>query len=192
VENKRNDDRRRERGGECDFIANAVWVISTEPVTRLDGSEFSKSDVDLVTQVTEFFRSIGGKVERDDLGEVQLTRQGVKDSLAHGIGRAKAAAFKAVPDVIKHGKIIDHQTNWKGRGYDTYVIDAPVVIGTTDYIAEVIIEQNLSGKNYFYLHEVEVKEKAQSVFKTATERSTPQATRLIITKKLGSLCHADG
>jgi hypothetical protein len=167
-----------------DFRENVEWVFSAEPIKRLDGSEFSKSDVDLITQVAEFFENIGGKVERDGFGEVELTRRGVKDSLSHGIGRAKAVAFKAVPDIIKHGRIIDRQINWKGRGYDTYVIDAPISIGNTEYIAEVIVEQSLSGNNKYYLHEVEIKEKAQGVFKTATERSTPQAPKLIITKKI--------
>jgi hypothetical protein len=167
-----------------DFGKNVEWVFSADPVKRLDGSEFSKCDVDLVTQVAQFFESIGGKVEREGLGEVELTRRGVKDSISHGIGKAKAAAFIAVPDVIIHGKIIDRQTNWKGRGYGTYVIDAPISIGDTEYIIEVIVEQSLHGKNKYYLHEVEVKEKAQGVFKTATERSTPQAPKLIITKKI--------
>ncbi len=173
-----------------DFKKNAEWVFSAEPVKQLNGSEFSKSDVDLVTQVSQFFESVGGKVEREGLGEVELTRRGVKDSLSHGIGRAKAAAFMAVPDVIKHGKIIDRQTNWKGRGYGTYVIDAPISIGKTEYIMEVIVEQSLHGSNKHYLHEVEIKEKARSVFKTATERSTLQAPKLIITKKLGDAFQA--
>ena len=167
-----------------DFWKNVEWVFSADPVKRLDGSEFSKSDVDLVTQVARFFESIGGKVEREGLGEVELTRRGVKDSISHGIGRAKASAFMAVPDVIIHGKVIDRQTNWKGRGYDTYVIDAPILIGKTEYIIEVIVEQSLQGKNKYYLHEVEIKEKAQGVFKTATERGTPRAPKLIITKKI--------
>ncbi len=173
------------------------WVFSAAPVKRLDGTEFSKSDIDLVTQVASFFDSIGGQVERADIGVVRLTRQGVRSSIAHGIGRTKAAAFMAVPDVIKHGKIIDYQENWKGRGYDTYVIDAPILIGSGEYIAEVIIERSHSGGNSYYLHEVAIKEKAQGVFKTATERSTPQAPTLIITKKMaaetGSHAHtADG
>jgi hypothetical protein len=167
-----------------DFWKKVEWVFSAEPVKQLNGSEFSKSDVDLVTQVSQFFKDIGGKVEHDCLREVELNRRGVKDSMSHGIGRVKAAAFMAVPDVIKYGKIIDRQTNWKGRGYCTYVIDAPISIGKTVYIMEVVVEQNLHGRNKYYLHEVEIKEKAQGVFKTATERSTPQAPRLIITKKI--------
>jgi predicted amidophosphoribosyltransferase len=159
------------------------WIFSADPVMVLSGLEFAKSQTDLVTQVEQFFNSIGGKVEREGFGIIKLTRQGIKASIAHGIGRTKAIAFKAVPEVIKNGKIIDFQINWKGRGYNTCVIDAPIIIGTAQYIVEVIIEQSQSGKNGYYLHEVELKEKAQGVFKTATKHSTPQVSQLIIAQK---------
>ncbi|MDR2952440.1 MAG: hypothetical protein LBU82_04275, partial [Treponema sp.] len=187
--------------GDWELEANAEWVFNAKPVKELKGTEFAKSDTNLVSQVAEFFNNIGGMVEREGFGTVDLTRQGIRSSIAHGVGRDKAIAFMAVPDVIKNGKIIDHQTNWKGRGYDTYVIDAPITIRNVDYIAEAIINQDKDGQR-FYLHEVEIKEKAQGAFKTATERSAPQAiqaqsafktgmdtsapqaSRLIISKKL--------
>jgi hypothetical protein len=97
--------------GDWETITNAEWVFNASPVKQMAGSEFAKSEIDLVSQVEEFFNSIGGKVEREGLGEVDLTRRGAKDSIGHGLRREKAIAFMAVPDVIKHGKIIDHQIN---------------------------------------------------------------------------------
>lgn len=35
------------------------------------------------------------------------------DDISHGIGQKKVAAFMAVPDVLKHGKVADYQENWK-------------------------------------------------------------------------------
>jgi len=160
---------------EKEIVSNIEWVFNADPIKILDGTEFLKSKIDLITQIDDFFISLNREVFREGLGVVNLTRRGIKASIAHGIGRKKAVAFAAVPDVIKYGKIIEHQINWKERGYDTYVIDAPISIDNIEYIAEVIIEQNKSKKNEFYLHEVETKEKAQSAFKTATERSAPQA-----------------
>ncbi|GMO48603.1 MAG: hypothetical protein Ta2G_04520 [Termitinemataceae bacterium] len=167
-------------------VENIKWVFTAAPVSKLTGEEFAKSEKDLITQVDEFFKSIGGTVERAEFGTIDLTRQGIRASIAHGISRMKAAAFKAVPDVIKHGRIIDHQINWKNRGYDTYVIAAPITIGNVEYIAEVIITQDKDGQR-FYLHEVEKKEKAQSAFKTGMDTSAPQASRLIIAKKLAEV-----
>ena len=189
--------------GDWEIEANAEWVFNAKPVKQLEGTEFPKSGKDLVSQVNDFFKSIGGKVEREGLGVVNLTRQGIRTSIAHGIGRTKAVAFTGVPEVIKYGKIIDQQTNWKGRGYDAYVIDAPINIGNVDYIAEVIINKDKDGQR-FYLHEVEIKEKARSAFKTGMDTSALQApaksafktgmntgalqaSKLIITKKLNEV-----
>jgi len=187
---------------EKELAENIEWVFTVSPVKCLNGLEFTKSEKDLITQVYEYFKSIGGKVEREDIGIINLTRRGIRASIAHGIGRLKSIAFAAVPDVIKYGRIIDYQKNWKGRGYDTYVIDAPIAIGDIEYIVEVILNKDKDGQR-FYLHEVEIKEKTQSAFKTgmdtsalqapqktqnafktATERSALQASKLIITQKL--------
>lgn len=123
------------------------------PVADVKGDEFKKGPVDLVTQVSNFFQSLGNKVFRKGFGDVTLDKRGVRSDIAHGIGRAKAATFAAVPDVIANGKVIDHQTNWKGRGYDSYVIAAPVTLnGNRTYVAAVILQNK--ADNSFYLHEV--------------------------------------
>lgn len=132
---------------------NKAEVAGMKPVAEMDGSEFPKGSTGIVDQVTEFFKSIGNRAVNPSIGQVTLDRRGAKSSLAHGIGRNKAIAFKAVPDVIRNGKIIDFQADWKGRGYDTVVIAAPVVIkGETFYEGAILIRENRGTS--FYLHEV--------------------------------------
>lgn len=132
---------------------NKKEVAGMEPIAEMDGSEFPKGSIGLVDQVTEFFKSIGNRAVNPSIGQVTLDRRGAKSSLAHGMGRNKAIAFKAVPDVIRNGKIIDFQADWKGRGYDTVVIAAPVVIkGETFYEGAILIRENRGTS--FYLHEV--------------------------------------
>lgn len=132
---------------------NILELSKMERVSAIRGDEFQKGDKKLIEAVKEFFDGIGGKVQRDGFGEVLLTKKGIKSSIGHGIGRAKSAAFKAVPDVIKNGKQIGHQQNWKDRGYDTYVFAAPVSIDNkTAYIATVVKHDNTA--NRFYLHEI--------------------------------------
>ncbi len=132
---------------------NKTEVAGMEPIAEMDGSEFPKGSIGLVDQVTEFFKSIGNRAVNPSIGQVTLDRRGAKSSLAHGMGRNKAIAFKAVPDVIRNGKIIDFQADWKGRGYDTVVIAAPVVIkGEMFYEGAILIRENRGTS--FYLHEV--------------------------------------
>lgn len=123
------------------------------PVAGITGQEFGKGPVDLVTQVSNFFESIGGEVENPQLGMVKLDRSGVGDDIAHGIGRKKAAAFAAVPAVLEHGKVIDYQTNWKERGYDTAVVAAPITIGGEEYLEGIVLTRS-NASNRFYVHEV--------------------------------------
>ena len=86
-------------------------------------------------------------------GKVVLDREGADDSLSHGMGRLKAVAYAGVPNVIKNGVIIDSDLNHKDRGYNSYVIAAPIKIADKNYICEVVLKQN-KQENRFYLHEV--------------------------------------
>lgn len=127
--------------------------IQRAPIAALNGDEFSTKGK-LIQAVFDFFsEQYGGKVENPLLGEVVLSRAAVKSSIGHGIGRKKAMAFKLVPDVIRQGKIFDFQANWKGRGYNSYVLAAPIDIQGEKYICEVIVSDYGTHKRY-YSHEV--------------------------------------
>ncbi len=124
-----------------------------ESISNLTGNEFQKGNKRLSEQVLDFFNSLGNKVVRSNFGTVILDKFGIKSDIAHGMGRAKAITFAAVPDVIKNGVQIDHQNNWKNRGYDTYLFAAPVKIGEqTGYVGAVVIQNK--ENNEYYLHEV--------------------------------------
>lgn len=155
-------------------------IMTMPPVTALTGQEFQKDGVPLTEKVTKLWKEqFNGIAISPELGEVRLDLEGVKSSIGHGIGSLKSAAFACVEDVIRNGIVFDRQENWKGRGYDTAVIAAPVTIKDVEYICEVVVEQR-SNRQGFYLHEVEIKKKLEDVFKTSTEGGTPQASRSIL------------
>lgn len=155
-------------------------IMAMPPVTALTGQEFQKDGVPLTEKVTKLWKErFNGVAISPELGEVRLDLEGVKSSIGHGIGSLKSAAFACVEDVIRNGIVFDRQENWKGRGYDTAVIAAPVTIKDVEYICEVVVEQR-SNRQGFYLHEVEIKKKLEDVFKTSTEGGTPQASRSIL------------
>ena len=150
---------------------NKRTVAEMETVASVPGYEGSLKASDVIKTVAEFFDSIGNTVENEELGSIVLQRRGVKNDIAHGIGREKAAAFMAVPDVLKHGKVVDYQGNWKGRGYDTAIIAAPIQISGEDYFAGVCVK-SVSGENKFYVHEVlSIKEGATPFNRAALETS---------------------
>lgn len=145
-------------------------VAAMEPVTQIAGTEFAKGDVDLVTQVDQFFGQQNNEAYNPQIGTVILDRKGVKSDIAHGIGRKKAAAFAAVPMVVEKGKVVDYQKNWKGRGYDTAVIAAPILIGEEEHFAAVIAIRS-RNTNLFYVHEVLTTKNGAMPFKTGARKS---------------------
>lgn len=141
------------------------------PVSHIKGSEFKKSKVSLLDQVTDFFNKLGNLVTRDGFGDVILSRRGAKTSIGHGVSRAKAAAFAAVPDVIKNGRQIDYQQKWKGRNYDTYIFAAPITVGNSaepKYVAVVVRET--SAANRYELHEI-VDQDGNIIFNKKTQET---------------------
>ena len=144
---------------------NIRSVSEMQPVTEITGGEFAKGEVDLVRQVEAFFEKYENSVFNESLGEVTIDRRGIKSDISHGIGRKKAAAFAAVPDVIQKGYVVDYQRNWKNRGYDTAVVAAAVTIGGEKNIVGAVIIRSRQN-NRFYLHEVLTMENGALPFKT--------------------------
>lgn len=165
-------------------LKNAVDFVFTEkPVKELTGAEFQKDDVPLTDKVTEFFaKEYGGFVNRDGIGKVLMDKRAVKDSVAHGMGRLKAAAFAAVPEVIKNGVVALEERNFEQSGFDRTVIAAPVTINGEKYVCEAVLQKS-KNRTGFYLHEVGLSEKLADVFKTAIN-GTPTSSKLIIAKEI--------
>ena len=101
------------------------------------GNEFTMGTGTLKTDVLKYwYTNYKGSVDNDLIGNVKLDIRGIKDSFGHGMTEEKAAAYAAVPEIIKGGVIIDYQKKWKGKPRDTIVIAAPIVIAGEKYLAE--------------------------------------------------------
>ena len=130
------------------------YLLSKNYAIKLTGDEFSrKEDMTLTEQVEEYFNNENNVVVSPFFGKVVLDKKGVEDSLAHGMGRLKAIAYASVKDVINKGVILDIDENHKERGYNSYVVAAPIKIKDEDYICEVVLKKN-KNETRFYLHEV--------------------------------------
>lgn len=160
--------------------SNHDTIAQTGVLAVLKDEEFAGSKKKLVDRVTDFFNSIGNKVFRAGFGDVTLTRSGARDSISHGMGRNKAIAFSAVPEVIENGAIIDMQSNWKGRRYDTVTFGGQVQIGEQVYDMGVIVKKydNADMASKYYLHEVVLtNEKGETMsFMTGTKMGYPSDT----------------
>lgn len=135
-------------------MRNSLSVLRDEqPVARITGAEIPVGGK-IVERLQAFANSFGNKVNRPGFGDVLFSKSRIKNSMiGHGVGQAKIDAFAAVPDVIRSGQEIAHETNWKGRNYDTYIFAAPIDYkGATDYLGVIVTKD--SASNRYYVHEV--------------------------------------
>jgi len=141
--------------------AQQEFLLKGKPVVILTGDEFSKKEgITLTQQVTEFYNSIGGIAVSPDYGDIILDKQSVEDDFAHGIGRTKAIAYAAVPDIIEKGIVILPLSNHKkGEKTLSAMIAAPLIIRIDEYVGVVVVRQYASGNKKLYVHEVFLKRK---------------------------------
>lgn len=152
----------------------------SKPVARISGEEFKpKAGKTFAQQVEDFFIEIGG-FANSPLGCILLDKKGIQADKAHGIGRAKAAAFAAIKDVLEKGEIIlplDYYATG-GKKQKTGMIAASILIGTDTYICVVVIIDNLKEKR-LYLHETflkkEIPETAASSLVHDSKAVSPQS-----------------
>ena len=123
------------------------------PVAILKGTEIPVGDR-VVDRLVSFANSIGNKVHRNGFGDVLFSKSRIKNAMiGHGFSKAKVDTFAAVPAVIRNGVQIGHETNWKGRGYETFLFAAPVEYrGDRSYVGVVVSKDATDGR--YYVHEV--------------------------------------
>ena len=91
-----------------------------------------------------------------------------------------------VPEVIKRGIVFDRQKNWKNRGYDTYVLIAPVEINGEKYFEEVVVKRS-EERQGLYLHNVEIQKRLEDVLKTAINGTSPTSNLISKMKRYKTL-----
>lgn len=160
----------KEKFGDWETAYKKRFLRYHEAVKQLSGNEFEKQpNMSIIEQVGAYFDLMGNIGLSPLYGEVILDRKGIGDSLAHGLGRNKAIAFAAVKEVIENGILIDYHKNHKGRGYDSAVIAAPIIILDERFICYVIIIRSKIA-NRFYLHEVWTEKSLTSVRSSAAQK----------------------
>lgn len=139
-----------------DYKNNQRAVVRMQPVAKLQGNEFVLDTGTLREDVVKYYQDeYGGSVVVPVIGEVALDKKGMMKSMGHGMTPLKAAAYAAVPDVLKSGKIIDYQKAWKGKLRDTITIAAPITINNEKYLMGVIVDRpHFSMVQRYYTHDV--------------------------------------
>lgn len=137
-------------------LQESANIFNNTPKIFSINTESIKKKGKMTESIEAYFKDIGGKVVNPVFGIVELNKKGAKTTVFHGMSGEKFTAVAAIKDVIEKGFIISHDTNWKNRGYDTYLIAGKGDINGDTSVVGVIVKNypNSKHNNKFYLHEV--------------------------------------
>ncbi|MFA5584717.1 MAG: hypothetical protein WDA09_10935, partial [Bacteriovoracaceae bacterium] len=109
--------------------------LKGNPIKSIEGNQFQTDNIKLSDEVFSWYVENNlTSISVDGIGEVALDRRAIKNSISHGLGRAKAEAFTLIPDILKSGRIIDQQLSKRDANMTVYTVAAPVEIGGQDYL----------------------------------------------------------
>jgi len=152
--------------------------LDGKSLIKLTGQEFLKANTPLPDRVADWYAEHGvSEVRVSRIGFVQLDRCAVGRSIAHRLGRVKAAAFACVPDVLKKGRVIHTEPLRGSRNGAVYHIAAPVQIAEEVFIVDILVKSD-SGLSRMYTHEVTPRKRLQeSEFKIGADAAAGTGER---------------
>lgn len=157
------------------ILNNAKSIVSMNSVSTLDGSEFAADGkTSLREKVVAFFDKLGNKADTKELGTVTLNKTSFSDDKGHGLTKNKIISFKAIPEVLKEGRVIDVYKP-EGKPYIRAIIAAPITINGEKYYMGVMVQKD-NQSNRMYLHDV-ITEKATSSFSNGANHQDGEGIR---------------
>lgn len=133
----------------------------------------------LKEQVIQDFKKIGYRVERQDIGVIEIGEKEIDKSLNYIGTDAEKAALFAIPKVLKRGKIISGHPDHKSRSYDTITIAAPITINGKMGIVGAVVRKT-SGNRY-YTHRIIMPDGSSFIFEP--KKVEPTSSDVLTTQR---------
>ncbi|GMO60802.1 MAG: hypothetical protein Ta2D_06490 [Rickettsiales bacterium] len=144
---------------------NLDKLLQIPPIKEIENCLVSKDEKQNIKNIGDYYKSIGGSVERDDIGIAILSNNGIRQSFNEK-GSFKSIyidfvkALYLVPDVIKNGIIIQKEIEHNKKNENSYLIALPAIINNKNMILSVVIREKFVNKKQilnFYLHQITLK-----------------------------------
>ena len=138
---------------EKEIRENSIVLQNMEPIGHFTGNELGDRSIPLDERVKVFFDSIGNNVYSEQFGDVSLGKSSINSEFRHGMTPVKVVTFAAVPDVIKHGKVI-YTISKNNSGLERIIVAAPVTVGTpAEKMYTAVMLQRDPQTQRLYLHD---------------------------------------
>ncbi|MBI5520199.1 MAG: hypothetical protein HY916_09080 [Desulfovibrio sp.] len=84
--------------------------------------------------------------------DIEVTKRGIRDSMAHGAGEQKLQAVAGIPAMLERGVLV-RSTGPDAKGLASHIFAAKLRIGENDYVAGLVVREDRNGRR-FYDHEL--------------------------------------
>ena len=134
-------------------------IMALDSVYTIDSSNATPYTADRKTDEksgNDVFKAQGGVANRSGFGRVVLSKRGAVQTVHHGNGPAKQAAFPAIKAVIEQGIEIYRDNNHNDQGYDTITFSAPITFFGEEAPLAVVVKsfESVNADKTFYIHEI--------------------------------------
>ena len=134
-------------------------IIALDTVATIDSSNATPyTGIRKIDEISgrDAFKAQGGLAIRPGFGRVHIGKKGAVNTVFHGNGPAKQAAFPAIKAVIENGIEIARDYNHDGLGFDTITFSAPIKFyGKKAPLAVVVkVFESVNADKTFYIHEI--------------------------------------
>ena len=143
------------------IMDNYKILIDSEVVSSVTYTPMNKKQ--LHTVVSEKFKKIGYKIDRQNFGIVEIGEKQINKALNYLNTDGEKAAMLAIPQILKKGQIISGHNNHKGREYDTVTIGAKIEINTNIAIVGAVVTK-IDNRNKYRVHRVLMPEGSELIF----------------------------
>lgn len=108
------------------------------------------------------------------IGDVEISKKGMKNDLSHGFGKDKLDAIPALKDVLEKGAYIGYANDSEGRPVNHHYFAGKVHFPDGDKIVFCRVHENKGDKiNHFYVHEVFLEDDLKKEKDFLQDRATP-------------------
>lgn len=133
-----------------------------------------------------------GVFNHPEVGEIQLTNKGIKDSLSHYSSDIHVNAIPTLPFVLENSALIETSLDNEGKTIQNYTLAAPVLIDGKKFFSVVRLKRDYSdrsAKPRFYILSAEIETDAQKNAILTNDTHSPNKELLSSKNRLLKILH---
>lgn len=163
--------------------------IKNNVVSSVESGIIKKTDEKTAAKAAQEWVEENYKTPADTvIGEVEIKKGNIKDSLSHGFGQDKLDAIPAVKDVLEKGTYLGYENDFKGATLRNHYFAGKVKFPGGDKIVFCRVRESAGDTSKrFYVHEVFTEDEIK---KGATTRSSNDSLQRLTGKPQKDLTNA--